>query len=81
VLAAWIAIAVVTAIYLLGKFQLVYDTPVERLGVVRMLCATLFLGMAFYLLTGLFGGKLGELDAFLPPAVAIGKHRVGWSGC
>jgi thiol:disulfide interchange protein DsbD len=70
VLAAWIAIAVVTAIYLLGKFQLTYDTPVERLGVVRMLCATLFLGMAFYLLTGLFGGKLGELDAFLPPAQA-----------
>lgn len=70
VLAGWIAIAVVTAIYLLGKFQLTYDTPVERLGVVRMLCATLFLGMAFYLLTGLFGGKLGELDAFLPPAQA-----------
>lgn len=72
VLASWIAIAVVTAIYLLGKFQLPYDTPVERLGVMRMLVATLFLGMAFYLLTGLFGGKLGELDAFLPPASAPG---------
>ena len=71
VLASWIAIAVITAIYLLGKFQLPYDTPLERLGVMRMLTATLFLGIAFYLLSGLFGGKLGELDAFLPPAPAV----------
>ena len=35
--------------------------------VVRLPSATFFLGLAFYLLTGLFGGKLGELDAFLPP--------------
>ena len=67
VLAAWVALAIVTAIYLLGKIQLPYDTKLERLGVVRMLSATFFLGLAFYLLTGLFGGKLGELDAFLPP--------------
>jgi thiol:disulfide interchange protein DsbD len=68
VLAAWIAIAIVTAIYLLGKFQLPYDTPIERLGVMRMLMSVLFLGVAFYLLTGLFGARLGELDSFLPPA-------------
>ena len=68
VLAAWIAIAIVTAIYLLGKFQLPYDTPVERLGVLRMLAGVLFLGVAFYLLTGLFGARLGDLDSFLPPA-------------
>ena len=70
VLAAWIAIAIVTAIYLLGKFQLPYDTPVERLGVMRMLASVLFLGLAFYLLTGLFGARLGDLDSFLPPARA-----------
>ena len=68
VLAGWIAIAIVTTIYLLGKFQLPHDTPVERLGVMRMLVATFFLGLAFYLLAGLFGARLGELDAFLPPA-------------
>jgi len=68
VLAGWIALALVTAIYLLGKFQLTHDTPVERLGVMRMLMSTFFLGVAFYLLAGLFGAPLGELDAFLPPA-------------
>ncbi len=66
VLAGWIALALVTAIYLLGKFQLTHDTPVERLGVMRMLMSTFFLGLAFYLLAGLFGAPLGELDAFLP---------------
>ena len=82
VLAAWVALAIITAIYLLGKFQLPYDTKLERLGVARMLSATFFLAMAFYLLTGLFGGKLGELDAFLPPDTAtptIGFTSAGGS--
>lgn len=70
VLAAWIAIALVAGIYLLGKIQLPHDSPVERLGVFRMLMGTFFLGVAFYLLTGLFGSPLGELDAWLPPSQA-----------
>jgi len=68
VLAAWVAIALVAAIYLLGKIQLPHDSPVERLGVFRMLMGTLFFAIAFYLLTGLLGSPLGELDAWLPPA-------------
>ncbi len=70
VLSAWIAIALAAALYLLGKIQLPHDSPVERLGVFRMLMATFFLGLAFYLLTGLFGGSLGEFDAWLPPSSA-----------
>jgi thiol:disulfide interchange protein len=70
VLAGWIAIAIVTSIYLLGKFQLPHDTPVQKIGVMRMLTATSFLGLAFYFLTGLFGGNLGEWEAMLPPMQA-----------
>ncbi len=70
VLAGWIAIAIVTSIYLLGKFQLPHDTPAQKIGVMRMLTATSFLGLAFYFLTGLFGGNLGEWEAMLPPAQA-----------
>lgn len=73
VLSGWIAIAIVTAVYLLGKFQLPYDTPVNSLGVVRMLAATFFLGMAFYFLTGLFGSRLGGWEALLPPAQLPGS--------
>ncbi len=67
VLAVWIAIAVLATTYLLGKFRLPHDSPVESLGVVRLLAAMLFLAIGFYLFTGLMGGSLGELDAFLPP--------------
>ncbi len=70
VIAAWIAITIVTAIYLLGKIQLPYDTPLQKIGVARMLVATFFLGLAFYFLTGLFGANLGEWEAMLPPAQA-----------
>jgi thiol:disulfide interchange protein len=67
VLAIWISVAVLATTYLLGKFQLPHDTPIGNLGVMRMLAAMLFLAIGFYLFTGLIGGSLGELDAFLPP--------------
>jgi thiol:disulfide interchange protein len=44
----------------------------------RMLFATSFFGVAFYLLTGLFGAPLGELDAWLPPEGTNGRLVVLW---
>ncbi len=67
VLAVWLSIALLATIYLLGKFQLPHDSPVERLGVMRLMSCVIFLAIGFYLFTGLLGGSLGELDAFLPP--------------
>ena len=67
VLAIWIAIGIILAIYLLGKFQLPHDSKPERIGAVRVMSAILSLAVSFYLLTGLFGAKLGELESFLPP--------------
>jgi len=67
VLAVWIAIAIILAIYLLGKFQLSHDSKPERIGALRLTSAIVSLAVAFYLITGLFGAKLGELEAFLPP--------------
>lgn len=68
ILSGWIAIAIVTAIYLLGKIQLPFDTPMKSLGVLRMLLSVFFLGLAFYFLTGLFGANLGGFEGMLPPA-------------
>jgi thiol:disulfide interchange protein DsbD len=79
VLAIWLAIAVMAAIYLLGKFRLPHDGPIENLGVVRMLWAIFFLAVAFYLFTGLIGGTLGELDAFLPPRTS-GERMITGGG-
>jgi thiol:disulfide interchange protein len=69
VLAVWIAIGMVLSLYLLGKFQLAHDSKPERLGALRMFAAVVSLAVSFYLLTGLFGAKLGELESFLPPDV------------
>jgi thiol:disulfide interchange protein DsbD len=67
VLAVWIAVGVVLAFYLLGKFQLSHDSKPERIGAFRLTSAVVSLAVSFYLLTGLFGAKLGELESFLPP--------------
>ncbi len=66
-LAIWIAIFIITAIYLLGKIRLPHDTPLETIGVMRMIWAIFFIGISVYLYTGLNNRPLGELDAFLPP--------------
>ena len=67
VLAIWIAIGIILAFYLLGKFQLSLDSKPERIGAFRLISAIVSLAISFYLLTGLFGAKLGELESFLPP--------------
>ncbi|MDQ3221314.1 MAG: thioredoxin family protein, partial [Acidobacteriota bacterium] len=67
VLAIWIAIGIILSLYLLGKFQLSHDSKPERIGSLRLISAILSLAVSFYLITGIFGAKLGELEAFLPP--------------
>ncbi len=66
-IAAWIAIFLVCGIYLLGKIRLPNDTPLETVGPGRLLTTIGVFTFTFFLLTGLFGASLGELDAFLPP--------------
>lgn len=65
-LAIWIAIALVAAIYLLGKIQLTQDAPPEHIGSIRLISSISFFAATLYLFTGLMGNPLGELDAFLP---------------
>ena len=66
-LTVWLAIAMLLTLYLLGKFHFRHEAPPTGVGAGRMLFSTLFLAVSFYLLRGLFGFPLGELDAFLPP--------------
>jgi thiol:disulfide interchange protein len=76
VLAIWIALFGVLAIYLLGKFQLPHDSKPERIGAFRLMSAVLSLAISFFLLTGLFGAKLGELESFLPPDLENNSARL-----
>jgi len=74
VLAIWIAIGAILAVYLLGKFQLPHDSKPERIGAIRLVSAILSLAISFYLLTGLFGASLGELESFLPPETETSRN-------
>ncbi len=64
---AWLAIGLVTAVYLLGWIRFPHETATEAVGALRVLFAIFFLAVSLYLFRGLFGFSLGELDAFLPP--------------
>jgi len=67
VLAVWIASGLLIVLYVLGRFRLSHDSPVDSIGPVRMLIALVFLSAVIWLTPGLFGRPLGELEPFLPP--------------
>jgi cytochrome c biogenesis protein CcdA len=71
VLCAWIALSLACGMYLFGVFRLPHDSPVEHIGVVRMLFASLFVGLSVYMVPALWRvtpqGVVGKgLVAFLP---------------
>jgi thiol:disulfide interchange protein DsbD len=65
-LAAWIVLAAMPGLYLLGLLPMEGIKRDEHLGVGRALVAALFLIFAISLAPGLFGARLGDLDAFVP---------------
>jgi thiol:disulfide interchange protein DsbD len=69
VLASWVAVATLITVYLLGNFRLSHDSPGERIGALRLMIALMMLSLGLYLVTGLFGARLGELESFLPPTI------------
>ncbi len=94
VLGLWIAIAILCGVYLLNLFRLPHDTPLENVGVPRMLFGLLFIGFGLYLLPALFkGGADGEkqrpngvvyawVDSFLLPEPQESRNKEGlaWGG-
>lgn len=74
-LGIWIALCVLTTLYLLGLFQFSHDSKVEYVGGVRILASTFFLACAFWLFSGYFGNTFGLLEAFIPqkPEAVLAK--------
>jgi len=67
-LAVWAAISLASALYLFGVFRLAHEA--EDTGgksPVRILIGIFFLYLTFDFTAGIFGKRLGELDAFMPP--------------
>jgi thiol:disulfide interchange protein DsbD len=70
VLAIWTVSMIFTGIYLLGKIRLPHDSPVESIGVGRMILSLLFIVFGIYLGTGLLGRPInGTIESYLPPKV------------
>lgn len=67
-IAAWVVLFAMAGLYLLGFVRLEGVKPDERMGLGRLLCGMAFLIFAISLLPGMFGGRLGDLDAYIPEA-------------
>jgi thiol:disulfide interchange protein len=70
-LSTWIVLFALPGLYLLGLLRLEGIKKDEPLGVGRTLLAAAFLIFAITLVPGLFGARLGDLDAFVPEGSAI----------
>jgi thiol:disulfide interchange protein len=71
-LAAWMVLFALPGLYLLGFLRLEGVGSNETVGVSRLLAGAAFLGFAISLVPGLLGGKLGEIDAYVPLASQAG---------
>ena len=72
-LAAWFVLFTLPGIYLLGFLRLEGVKRDETVGIGRLLTGALLLVVAFSLLPGMFGLRLGELEAYVPaPTTTLG---------
>ena len=65
-LAAWIVLFSLAGLYLLGFLRLEGIGPSDHMGVGRLLTGAFLLMFGIHLIPGMFGGRLGELDAYIP---------------
>ncbi|MDO7846862.1 cytochrome c biogenesis protein CcdA [Hymenobacter sp. M29] len=63
----WVVLSALLGFYLLGKFRLSHDSPLDHLSVGRLLMAVLAFAFTVYLVPGLFGAPLPLLAGYLPP--------------
>ena len=64
---SWIAIFGLLTLYLLGKFRLPHDSPMEKIPVSRLFVAIFSLMFTIYLIPGLWGAPLKAISGFTPP--------------
>ncbi|HHZ93942.1 TPA: DUF255 domain-containing protein [Candidatus Poribacteria bacterium] len=68
VLAAWVVIAFLTGLYLIGKLRLPHDPELETISVPRLMISIILFTFSLYMSKGLVGHSLHSLiDAYLPP--------------
>jgi thiol:disulfide interchange protein len=68
VIVSWIIVAAVLAVYLAGRVRLGPAPRLGRPGFARVAATAACVFLCVWLVMGLSGRRLGELEAFLPPA-------------
>ena len=76
-LALWIVLFAMAGLYLLGYVRLEGVSKDEPLGLWRLMIGITLVGFAISLIPGMFGGRLGELDAYVPPASGVSSFTGG----
>ena len=66
-LAIWIVIFALMGLYLLGKLRLAHDSPMDYIGVPRLMLAIATFVFVIYLIPGMWGAPLKALSGYLPP--------------
>jgi len=80
-LAAWIVLFAMAGLYLLGFLRLQGIAKDEPMGMWRLLTGMAFLIFAISLAPGMFGARLGDLDAYIPaPAAGAGSQAESQGG-
>ncbi len=79
-LAAWVVLFSMAGFYLLGFIRLPGISRDDEVGVVRLLIGTVFVVFGLSLVPGMFGTKLGEIEAYIPPpANGTGDGSLAWN--
>lgn len=65
-LALWVVLFALPGLYLLGLLRMEGIKADQNLGTGRLLVAVLFLGIAISFIPGMFGVRLGDVEAFIP---------------
>jgi thiol:disulfide interchange protein len=80
-LAAWLVLFAMAGFYLLGFIRLEGVSKDETLGLGRLLTGAFLVIFAISLVPGMFGARLGELDAYVPlPTGQSGFGAAGGAG-
>src|SRR6185312_9593404 len=76
-LAAWVVLFAMAGFYLLGFVRLPGISADSELGVPRLLIGMALVVFAITLIPGMLGGRLGELESYIPPP---GTQSAGGAG-
>lgn len=71
-LAAWVVLFALPGLYLLGFLRMEGIRAEEPVGTARLVLGAAFLVFSISLIPGMFGARLGELEAYVPPPPASG---------